>query len=56
MPMCLKDPPCGPTIHIRPNETTHCNLTIRVVHKGTTIQHLVPDLIRRTVGESNNSR
>jgi len=38
-------------IHIRLDETTHRKLKIRVAHDGTTIQHLVADLIRHKVGE-----
>jgi plasmid stability protein len=43
-------------IHIRLDETTHRKLKIRVAHNGTTIQHLVADLIRREVGESEKSK
>ena len=43
-------------IHIRLDETTHRKLKIRVAHDGTTIQHLVADLIRREIGESNESK
>jgi hypothetical protein len=48
-----KAPPRGPMIHIRLHESTHRKLKIRVAQAGTTIQHLVADLIRREVGESN---
>jgi len=53
MPKKKQEPPRGPMIHIRLDETTHRKLKIRVAHDGTTIQHLVEDLIRREVGESN---
>ena len=49
-------PPRGPMIHIRLDETTHRKLKVRVAHQGTTIQHLVADLIRREVGESDKDR
>ena len=51
-----QEPPRGPMIHIRLDETTHRKLKIRVAHDGTTIQHLVADLIRREVDESNRSK
>ena len=51
MPKKRQEPPRGPMIHIRLDETTHRKLKIRVAHNGTTIQHLVADLIRREVGE-----
>ena len=51
MPKKKQEPPRGPMIHIRLDETTHRKLKIRVAHNGTTIQHLVADLIRREVGE-----
>ena len=56
MPERPKEPPRGPMIHIRLDETTHRKLKIRVAHDGTTIQHLVADLIRREVGELDKSR
>jgi hypothetical protein len=56
MPKRPKEPPCGPMIHIRLDETTHRKLKIRVAQDGTTIQHLVADLIRRAVGESERSK
>jgi hypothetical protein len=43
-------------IHIRLDKTTHRKLKIRVAHDGTTIQHLVADLIRRELGVSEKSR
>ncbi|MBU0984855.1 MAG: hypothetical protein KKA42_13365 [candidate division Zixibacteria bacterium] len=51
MPRKKQEPPRGPMIHIRLDETTHRKLKIRVAHDGTTIQHLVADLIRHKVGE-----
>ena len=51
MPKKKQEPPRGPMIHIRLDETTHRKLKIRVAHDGTTIQHLVADLIRREVGD-----
>lgn len=48
-----KEPPRGLMIHIRLDETTHRKLKLRIAHEGTTIQHLVADLIRHEVGESN---
>jgi len=56
MPKKKQEPPRGPMIHIRLDETTHRKLKIRVVHDGTTIQHLVADLIRREVGELDKSK
>ncbi|RKX26444.1 MAG: hypothetical protein DRP45_03550 [Candidatus Zixiibacteriota bacterium] len=56
MPGPPKEPPRGPMIHIRLDETTHRRLNIRVAHDGTTIQHLVADLIRREVGELDISK
>ena len=56
MPMKKQEPPRGPMIHIRLDETTHRKLKIRVANDGTTIQHLVADLIRREVGESDRSK
>jgi plasmid stability protein len=56
MPKKNQEPPRGPMIHIRLDETTHRRLKIRVAHNGTTIQHLVADLIRREVGVSGNTR
>jgi len=53
MPKKKQEPPRGPMIHIRLDETTHRKLKIRVARDGTTIQHLVADLIRREVGESD---
>ena len=46
-----QEPPRGPMIHIRLDETTHRKLKIRVALDGTTIQHLVANLIRREVGD-----
>jgi len=56
MPRKKQEPPRGLMIHIRLDETTHRKLKIRVAHDGTTIQHLVADLIRREVGESSKSK
>jgi len=56
MPKKKQEPPRGPMIHIRLDETTHRKLKVRVVHQGATIQHLVADLIRREVGESDKDR
>ena len=56
MPKKKQERPRGPMIHIRLNETTHRKLKIRVAHDGTTIQHLVADLIRREVGELGKSK
>ncbi|MCB2230305.1 hypothetical protein KQH82_06290 [bacterium] len=56
MPRKKQEPPRGPMIHIRLDETTHRKLKIRVAHDGTTIQYLVADLIRREVGGSDNSK
>jgi len=56
MPRNKLEPPRGPMIHIRLDETTHRRLKIRVAHDGTTIQHLVADPIRREVDESNRSK
>lgn len=56
MPKRHKEPPRGPMIHIRLDETTHRKLKIRVAHDGTTIQHLAADLIRREVIESDRSK
>ena len=56
MPRKKQDSPRGPMIHIRLDETTHRRLKIRVAHNGTTIQHLVADLIRQEVGESDRSK
>jgi hypothetical protein len=42
--------------HIRLDETTHRKLKIRVANDGTTIQHLVADLIRREVGELDKQK
>ena len=53
MPRETQEPPRGPMIHVRLNETTHRKLKIRVARDSTTIQHLVADLIRREVGESD---
>ena len=50
MPMKKQEPPRGPMIHIRLDETTHRKLKMRVAHDGTTIQNLVANLIRREVG------
>ena len=50
VPRQKQEPPRGPIIHIRLDETTRRNRKIRVAHHGTTIQHLVADLIRRGVG------
>lgn len=52
VPRKKQEPSRGPMIHIRLDETTHRNLKIHVAHDGTTIQHLVADLIRREIGES----
>ncbi len=54
MPKKKQEPPRGPMIHIRLDETTHRKLKIRVAHDGTTIQHLVADLIHREVGGSKD--
>ena len=56
MPKRPNESPRGPMIHIRLDETTLRKLKIRVAHNGTTIQHLVADLIRREVGESDEKR
>jgi|GEM_PF-2910939 len=56
MPKRPKEPPRGPMIHIRLDETTHRKLKIRVAHDCTTIQQLVADLIRREVGESQTNK
>jgi len=56
MPKKKQEPPRGPMIHVRLDETTHRKLKIRVAHDGTTIQHLVADLIRREVGESDKTK
>lgn len=56
MPGRPKAPPRGRMIHIRLDEETHRKLKIRVAHDGTTIQHLVADLIRQTIGESDPSK
>ena len=56
MPKKKQEPPRGPMIHIRLDEATHRRLKIRVAHDGTTIQHLVADLIRREVGEPDRSK
>jgi len=47
MPILAKELPCGPMNHVRLDETTHRRQKIRVAHDGTTIQHMVADLIRR---------
>ena len=39
-------------IHIRLDEQTHKQLRILVAHRGTTIQQLVNDLVRREVESS----
>ena len=56
MPRKKQEPPRGPMIHIRLDEATHCQLRIRVAHEGTTIQHLVADLIRREISESDRPK
>lgn len=56
MPKKKQEPPRGPMIHIRLDKTTHRRLKIRVAHNGTTIQHLVADLIRREIGVSGITR
>jgi hypothetical protein len=56
MPKRPKEPPRGPMIHIRLDETTHRKLKIRVAHNGTTIQHLVADLIRREIGQKDRPK
>ena len=56
MPKRPKEAPRGPMIHIRLDETTHRKLKIRVARDGTTIQHMVADLIRREIGESDRSK
>ena len=53
MPRRPKEPPRGPMIHIRLDETTHRRLKIRVAHDGSTIQHMVADLIRRELEETD---
>jgi len=53
VPRKKSEPPRGPMIHIRLDETTHRKLKIRVAHDSTTIQHLVADLIRQEIGESD---
>jgi len=52
VPRRKQEPPRRPMIHIRLDETTHRKLKVRVANDGTTIQHLVADLIRREVDES----
>ena len=47
----VTEPLRGPMVQIRLGETIHREGQIRVAHNGTTIQHLVADLIRREVGE-----
>ena len=56
MPRKKQEPPRGSMIHIRLDETIHRKLKIRVAHDGTTIQHLVADMIRREAGESGQSK
>jgi len=56
VPMMDQEPPRGPMIHIRLDETTHRKLKIRVAHGGTTIQYLIAELIRREVVESDTSK
>jgi len=56
VPRKKQEPPRGPMIHIRLDETTHRKLKIRVAHDGTTIQHLVADLVRQEVGELGKSK
>ena len=56
MPKKKQEPPRGAMIHIRVDQTTHRKLNIRVADDGTTIQHLVADLIRREVGEPDRSK
>ena len=56
MPCKKQEPPRGSMIHIRIDEATHRKLEIRVAQAGTTIQHMVADLIRREVGKSDRSR
>ena len=56
MPRKKQEPPRGPMIHIRLDETTHRKLKIRVAHDGATIQHLVADLISRELGELDKSK
>jgi len=56
VPRKKQEPPRGPMIHIRLDETTHRKLKIRVAHDGTTIQHLVADLIRREIGRKDRSK
>jgi len=56
MPKKKQEPPRGPMIHIRLDETTHRRLKIRAAYDDTTIQHLVADLIRREIGESDRSK
>ena len=51
-----KEPPRGSAIHIRLDETTHRKLKIRSAHDSSTIRHLVADLVRREVDESNRSK
>ena len=56
MPCKKQEPPRGSMIHIRIDEATHRKLEIRVAQAGTTIQHMVADLIRREVGKSTGLR
>ena len=56
MPKRPKEPPRGPMIHIRLDETTHRKLKMRVAPDGTTIQHLVANLIRQKIGESKKTK
>jgi hypothetical protein len=56
MPKRHKEPPRGPMIHIRLDETTHRKLKIRVALDGTTIQHLVAKLIRSEVGNLDSPK
>ena len=56
MPKRPEEAPRGPMIHIRLDEITHRKLKIRVAHDGTTIQHLVAELIRREIGGSRDTK
>ena len=46
----------GPMIHVRLDKQTHRQLRILVAQKGTTIQQLVNDLVRREVDKSGQRK
>lgn len=51
----LKEPPRGPIIQILLDKTTHCKQKIRIALDSTIIYHLVADLIRRKINESDKT-